>query len=231
MKKYFAALVMLLAVIPATAGTITFYSQAGLYYSVPSTNVNYPTYTTGPTVVVTPSPAWASAPVSPPAQWISYGPTGYSQSLWQAPSLINPAVTIWADADGSTPTFTANAPNLLSLTVYADDTAGVFLWDNTTSTLTELQPPLLNVGTTCSGGVIGCTPGEQLTATWSLPAGSYTLYFTDYQLGNGLTTFDNPMGLLFWGSDTTTPEPGAFLLVGGGLLALGGLLRRKLVRQ
>ncbi|MGO9242542.1 MAG: PEP-CTERM sorting domain-containing protein [Bryobacteraceae bacterium] len=170
-------------------------------------------------------------PASPPAQWISYGPTGYTQSLFQPSSSTNPAVTIWADADGTSPTFVATSSNVLTLTVYADDTAGVFLYDNTTSTLTELEAPLLTTGTTCSGGIIGCGVGEDFTGSWSLPAGSYTLYFTDYQLGTGLNTTDNPMGLLFWGGDTTTPEPGALLLVGGGLLALGGLLRRKRVRQ
>ena len=89
----------------------------------------------------------------------------------------------------------------------------------------------LTLGSACSAGSIGCLPNAFADIDLNgLGEGEHSLTFSVYQLGGG------PFGLLYSGSvdsvnaslevPSPTPEPGTFLLLGGGMLGLAVVLRR-----
>jgi hypothetical protein len=111
-----------------------------------------------------------------------------------------------------------------TLDVWADDTAGVFLDDVTTGINSMLWAPDPNLGQNCAGGPIGCVEGMDAQIPLSLGPGTYTLVIDAYQLVGG-----SPFGIMYDGvlSNTSTPEPATYMLMGLGLAGLATLLRRR----
>ena len=141
-------------------------------------------------VTITPHPLWQPAGV---AQWISYADTGYGgQSL--------------APNHGHTPLFsvfeqiTVPGPAVLTLDVWADDTAGVSLDGSSLAPLSGLAPNFSQH--ICAEGSLGCEPKENARFTAVLTAGQHQLEFEVYQVGSGITTLGNPFGLLYSGAVT-----------------------------
>jgi hypothetical protein len=198
----------------ASAATIYIDSQQGLFTSFDGLA----------TVAITPHPLWeGNHPVNPgdPADssaiWISYADTGYGGTYFQPPADHSPVATIFD-------TFRSGA-GMLTLYVWADDTAGVLLDGNL------LMPPVFTQNT-CSGQAIGCRPQDNGAIAAALSEGQHTLSFVLYQVGTGLDSYSNPLGLLFTGTapaptlngtfpgDSDAPEPAAWGLIGGGLALL-----------
>lgn len=169
-----------------SAGTILIDSQEGLFTS----------FANVATVAITPHPAWEpNNPVNPgdpndgSAIWISYADTGYGGSEFQPSAGESPVATVFD-------TFRSGA-GMLTIYVWADDTAGILLDGN-------LLMPAVFTQSTCSGQPIGCRPQDYGAITAALSEGQHTLSFVMYQVGTGTDSFSNPMGLLFTG---TAPAP------------------------
>ena len=159
--------------------------------------------------------AWqANDPNGNGAQWISYADTGVSGST----------LTLFADMTSVftvTETFFANIGDILTLDVWADDTAEVFL-----DSISLFAPNFIQG--TCAAGAIGCGPGENgmISHTFAT-AGIHTLSFDVFQVGTGTTNASNPFGLMYSGTLSSVPEPSVLALLGLGILGLG-LARRKI---
>jgi hypothetical protein len=162
--------------------------------------------------LVTPHPRWQ--PPTGGGQWISYGPTGFQDAGPAAPFAGETAVFSVFE------TFSLAGAGELSIEVWADDTAEVFL--NGIS----LNEPNFSQAT-CADGPLGCEPGEGVPFTALLEAGEHTLRFDVFQVGTGTTTRVNPFGLLYAGSVAAVPEPGTLALLGAGLAAVGFARRRR----
>ncbi len=178
---------------------------------------------TGTNVVLSDvEPNWA--PDQGGASWISFEDTGYSAS---APGF---AVNVLPNSTGE------NSPNaeffqtfsdfssalVLSITVWADDSAVLFL--NGTQLNANVNFSQV-AGTACAPTGISCT-GAGTTFTEDLAPGSYTLQFNVYQLGGGT------YGVMYSGTVTddlgSVPEPGSYVLIGAGLLTLALLRVRRI---
>jgi len=154
----------------------------------------------GPCVTIAPHPAW-----QPPgaAQWVSYADTG-------AGGIIAPSTT-------TTPLFTISEAfhaayrSMLTFTVWADDTAQVFLNG------TALNVPNFTQGI-CAVGPLGCEPEEGGAFSMEVAAGSHLIEIDVYQVG-AVTT-----GAMYEGSVSAIPLPasGALALAGIAGLALAG---------
>ena len=192
----------------AGASTITLQSGVSPGESNNMTGINY--------VIPELEPAWC--PDLPDgASWISFENTG-----WQVVDSVASAVITLPNATPGDPnaifyqTFTDTAGTELtgSITVWADDTAAVYL-DGV-----ELLAPnyTQQTGVNCSPGGVSCTDGGT-TVDFTTSPGTHTLAFDVYQ--TGAWTY----GLMYDGSVTdnyqTTPEPGSYLLLGLGLIAIG----------
>jgi hypothetical protein len=189
------------------ASTIHLDSQVGLANTLSSG-----------TVAITPHLLWQSNnPVNPgdptdtSAIWISYAFTGVGDADFQPEMDQTPVVTI-------TDSFTSGS-GFLTLNVWADDTAGVFL-DGI-----SLIAPVFDQSI-CSGAPVGCRPQDAGVLSSALAAGPHTLSFTLYQVGTGTDNVSNPFGLLYTGTAPAVPEPATLFLAGGALLAIG-LARRR----
>ena len=145
------------------------------------------------------------------AVWISYAFTGVGDVDFQPGMGQTPVVTI-------SQLFTSIV-GVLTLKVWADDTAEVFL-DGV-----SLFPPAFSQSV-CSGVPIGCRPQDFGTVTSALKAGPHKLDFTLYQVGTGTDNITNPFGLLYTGT-ATVPEPATLFLAGGVLLCLGLVRTRR----
>ncbi len=174
---------------------------------------------TGTNVFVTPDSVWATAPAG--SGWISYANTGEGPGAFSPPNSTGAPTAIFTQSF-----FLPNAVNTGSITVWADDTAAVFL-DGA-----AVGPPAdFTDGAHCANTPIGCLPNDFATISLTgLSEGGHTLTFDVYQTGGG------PFGLLYDGSVTsdsgplsldTTPEPSTYLLLGGGLIGLSVMLRRR----
>lgn len=202
---------MLAAAVPAHAGMVLFNSRPGLATSA------------GPsTVAITPHPAWqANNPANPgdpsdtSAVWISHIDSGYGGSQFQPYQGTTPVVSIFDS-------FTSG-DGVFNLNVWADDTVEVFL-----DGVSLISPKFTQ--SSCSGQPVGCLPEDGGFFSLSIGAGLHTLEFVLYQVGQETNTTGNPFGLLYTGSatapDTATPEPGALLLTGLGLVAVGVVRRQ-----
>jgi len=204
-KHLFRLLVLASVFVTAGWGTVI--------VSFGSDTVNEWNNQTGNNVVITAHPVWATLP---PYQWVSYANTGFGPGATSPSntSIPGPPTAIFRE-------FLPGMTAAVRVTVFADDTADVYLFDNANPAGLLLQSanPVLDVH--CANGPIGCQLGEGWTSPWVFvdPTGPAWLEFRAYQLGGG------PFGLLYGGEAQVVPEPGTYAFLGAGLIALG-LLRR-----
>lgn len=161
---------------------------------------------TGNNVTIQPHAAWASLA---PWQWISYANTGVG------PGAVSPPNT---NANkGATASFYELLPHtayFVRLTVFADDTAAVYLYDLDNPAGLLLAPANWRQDGACARGPIGCQPGEGLLLEFTVNRfGPALLRFDVFQRGNGA------FGLLYGGTADVihTPEEATLLLVAAGL--------------
>jgi hypothetical protein len=173
---------------------------------------------TGTNVVINAHPAWGSLPGY---SWVSYADTG-------SPGSVSPPN---ASIPGTpTAVFYEYLPAMtgsMSVTVFADDTADVYLFDaaNPTGLLLKAANPVQDGA--CAAGPIGCEPKEGWSSGWVPvdPSGPAWLEIHAYQRGGG------PFGVLYGGEAQVVPEPGTYLLLGAGLIGMGLLRRMRASRQ
>jgi hypothetical protein len=165
------------------------------------------------------------------AVWISWGNTGYGGDQFQPRSESVPGVTIYDN-------FFLSGSGLLTLDVWADDTAEVFLDGQ------SIYSPVLVGQDICADKPIGCEIRDVAhisTAVTSSLNGSHQLAFAVYQLGTGLDPNSNPFGLLYTGTvqsagidpnSPSVPEPGTLGLAGIGVMVAAGVtLKRRRQRM
>lgn len=172
---------------------------------------------TGTNVVINAHPLWGSLP---PYSWISYANTG-------SPGTASPPNT----SIPGTPTaiFTEFLPawtGAFNVTVFADDTADVYLFDNANPAGLLLKAANPVQDSACAAGPIGCEADESWTSgcvpvDFSSPA---YIEIRTYQRGGG------PFGVLYGGEAQVVPEPGTYVWLGAGLQGLGLLRRWRIVR-
>lgn len=161
---------------------------------------------TGTNVAVQPDPSWA---VLPPYQWVSFMNTGAGPGAMSPPNA-NPQ-------KGPTATFYELLParaRLVRLTVFADDTAAVYLIDGDHPGGLLLAPANWRQGGACADGPIGCEPGEGLLLEFYVSRfGPAILRFDVFQRGRG------PFGLLYAGEADLvhSSEAAPLVLVASGL--------------
>lgn len=160
-------------------------------------------------VAIQPHSAWASMA---PWHWISYANTGTGPgavSPRNSPGPARPAASFFE--------FLPETAYFVRLTVFADDTAAVYLIDQDHPSGLLLAPPNWRQDGACAAGPIGCQPGEGLLLEFAVNRfGPALLRFDVFQRGNG------PFGLLYGGQVDVvhTPEEVTILLVAGGLVWL-----------
>lgn len=162
---------------------------------------------TGANVAIRPHPLWAAYP---PYQWVSYADTGHGPG-GASPPNSDPA-------SGPTASFFEQLPpatRLVRLTVFADDTAAVYLLDQDHPLGLLLAPANWSMGGACARGPIGCEPGEGLLLEFFVNQyGPAVLRFDVFQRGRG------PFGVLYAGDAELAHSAEALpvLLVGTGLV-------------
>jgi PEP-CTERM motif len=220
MKSCFGLLVLVGSLAHANVITLQSGASSGESNNITGTNV----------VLSDVNPMWA--PDQDGASWVSYEDTGYSPSSpGFTPNVISNSTGENSPNAIFTQTFTdTNSPLVLSFTVWADDTAVLFLNG------TQLSPNANFTqvhGTYCAPSGITCT-GSGTTFVEDLAPGTYTLSVDVYQTGGGT------YGVMYNGTVTDTadppsvPEPGSSMLLGAGLIAITAFgvkpLRAKPVR-
>lgn len=179
---------------------------------------------TGTTIAIAKHPAWAD-PLQG-SSWVSYGITGDpSAAGYFAPT--NGTVVAFSDtfkvkgkiADGT-------------LSFMADDTASLFVNGHLVA---AMAPPAGNTYATCSDTAPGCLTktAETVNIAPFLQQGKNTLTFDVAQIAGwsyGLD-FTAKIDASRPSSPSETPEPASLAMMGTGLVALGFIGRRKLLRQ
>lgn len=167
--------------------------------------------TVGSCVVIEEHNAWQDKnPLGNGAEWISYADTGIGGAiLGNSNSEARMSVV---------ETITVGATNVfLSFTVWADDTASVWIDGN------EVYAANIGQDGACAGPQpIGCESDEgQLIEYMFTSAGDFDVRIDAYQLGGSV------FGVLYSGTLTTVPEPGILGFLGLGLLGMGIARRRR----
>jgi hypothetical protein len=171
---------------------------------------------TGANVSIQPHPMWASLA---PYQWISYANTGAGPGAVSPPNANS--------QKGPTATFYEQLPQgarFVRLTVFADDTAAVYLIDHDNPGGLLLAPANWKLGGACAHGPIGCEPGEGMLLEFYVSRfGPALLRFDVFQRGRG------PFGLLYAGQADLvhSAEAAPLLLVGTGLVWMLWRRRRR----
>jgi len=140
----------------------------------------------GANVAIQPHPLWAQLP---PYHWISYANTG------AGPGAVSPPNTN-AQKGPNAVFYEYLPPNtrFVQMTVFADDTAAVYLIDQSNPSGTLLAPANWLQDGACARGAIGCESGEGLILEFAVNRyGPAILRFEVFQRGNG------PFGLLYRG--------------------------------
>lgn len=167
------------------------------------------------------APVWAAPTAGLGSAWISYAQSGPG-------GVVAPEVGATCEVQGCSVTIDPNAPTAIfsktfylpapayagSLSIWADDTASVFL-----DGVNIIPVPATQVRAMwCTEGAIGCGPSFRGAYDLShLAAGSHTLDFYTYQI------FGDSFGLLYEGTvsyQAPTPEPSTLLLPGAGAALL-----------
>jgi|YNPMSStandDraft_1061717.scaffolds.fasta_scaffold07218_1 hypothetical protein len=205
-KHLFRLLVLASVFVTAGWGTVI--------VSFGSDTVNEWNNQTGNNVVINNThPVWATLP---PYKWVSYANTGTGPGAISPPNATIPG-TPTAIFQELLPLLTAK----VWVTVFADDTADVYLFDNANPFGLLLKAANPFQDSYCAAGPIGCEATEGWTSPWVFvdPTGPAWLEFRAYQRAGG------PFGVLYGGEAELAPEPGTYAFLGTGLIALG-LLRR-----
>lgn len=155
--------------------------------------------------------AWQDKnPFGNDAEWISYADTGIGGAILGNSNSEARMSVIETIAVGANNVF-------LSFTVWADDTASVWI--------DGLEVYAANIGQdgACAGPQpIGCESDEgQLIEHMFTSGGDHEVKIDAYQLGGSV------FGVLYSGTLTTVPEPGLLGFLGFGLLGLGLARRRR----
>lgn len=164
---------------------------------------------TGINVVIQPHAAWASMA---PWRWISFANTGVGEGSISPPNtndIKEPTATFYE--------ILPDAAYFVRMMVFADDTAAVYLIDQSHPSGLLLAPANWLQDRSCAAGPIGCQPGEGLLLEFAVNRfGPAMLRFDVFQRGGG------PFGLLYGGQVDVmhTPEEATILLVAGGLVWL-----------
>lgn len=111
--------------------------------------------------------------------------------------------------------------SVLTLKVWADDTAAVSLSGGALNFLNPGSAPNLVLDTACAAGVLGCEANEFGSFSTGTLSGLHTLTVTVHQLVNA-----TPFGTLVEGDLAAVPEPATILLLGSALAAAGVASRR-----
>jgi len=176
-----------------------------------------PVLGSGPCNVQTINPATVWQPNNPDgngALWISYADTGRPGTVTAPPGFV---ATF-------TETFSTNVGDVLSLSVWADNTAAALI-DGVTVFSANFTSDAY-----CAAGPIGCEVGEQGIISHTFQdTDVHTLSFDVYQGGQLDPPPNNAFGLLYSGTLTSIPIPAAVWLFGSGLLGLVGVARRRAV--
>ena len=180
--------------------------------------VNESNNITGTNVFIQADEAWATAPAG--SGWISYANTGVGKGSFSPSNSVSSPIAIFTENF-----FLPGANNTGSIQVWADDTASVTLDGAAVGPTADFVD-----GSHCANAAIGCVQNDFGTISLNgLSEGEHTLAFSVYQTQGG------PFGLLYDGSVSSTsggnqssvPEPGTLCLLGGGLLGLAAVLRRR----
>ena len=176
-----------------------------------------------PNVVIAPEQAWQ--PSIGGAQWVSYTNSGVGGVGVQNAGdfgALDPVPTASFFISFLLP----NAGNTGGVTVWADDTAAVYLVDNTASPLLLFAA---NTGATvnhCAPGPISCEPVNGGFVDLSgLSSGIHTLRIDGWQLGG------QSFGVLYTGRIDSVPEPGTLAFLLAGLASLGFYRRVRNIRR
>jgi hypothetical protein len=178
---------------------------------------------------------WA-APVGDGATWVSFENTGWVGVVgdWNAvntvPNTTCPPGTI-VKGTGCQPgaeffeVFSVSSDSTLNLTVWADDTAEVFLINGANSTQLNTTTTAQGTSNDCApSSTINCTTGTMLVNGMALTPGTYMLEFDVYQTGGAA------FGVMYDGDVVDSggaPEPATCILLSGGLAAMAALRRKR----